>query len=299
MILYAIVSRDQVSTHGCDVSLEKSCQEKGIEYRRLIVEDVVLDDLRTMEIPEGSLLYRVKLGDKAKAIESLLITLHGNKLTTIYEPKTVNYNKRVAYGEIPLQLKEGLSVIPTAFVDESWGRMSTDELIKRVESLDGFPVIFKTLGLSHGQGVERVEGLERLQSLIKEKSDIRFGTILRKYLADYRHYRLIIVADTVAAVIEYHKPEDDFRTNASSEPEVSAVSVESLSSEISELARRAVELRASILGGVDILVDQETDTAYLAEVNVPCYFARAEIPTGTDVAGILIDAMLRKRDRAQ
>ncbi len=49
---------------------------------------------------------------------------------------------------------------------------------------------------------------------------------------------------------------------------------------------------------MDILVDQTNQQPYLAEVNVPCYFARAEAPTGIDIGDLVARAMLSKRDAA-
>ena len=59
------------------------------------------------------------------------------------------------------------------------------------------------------------------------------------------------------------------------------------------LAERAVAALGLEFGGVDILVDEQ-GTATIAEVNFPCNFARNQMNTGTDVAGLLVDHLMAK-----
>lgn len=294
MNMYVILSRSQAEVHGVDLSLSKACQAAGIDYIRLVEEDVVLDDIQTMPIPHGSLVYRISLSAKATAIEAFMDAFHGDDITTIYYPQTITYPRKVMY-EMLVQLAEGMSVIPTSIVDETWLGMSDTDLQKRVTAVGGFPVIIKTLGLSHGQGVARVEDVASLRDKLAAVSFAKYQTIIRKYLADYRHYRLIIVGNEVVAAIEYHKPADDFRTNAVAEPEVTAVNVADLPEDMKQLAIDTVTIRRSILGGVDILVESSNNKPMLAEVNVPCYYPRAEGPTGIDISSQLIKAMIQKQ----
>ncbi|HET9174091.1 MAG TPA: hypothetical protein VFN56_02300 [Candidatus Saccharimonadales bacterium] len=294
MTLFAIVTQDQVGKHGCDVSLERACQARGITYSRLVVENIVLDDVRSMSVPPNSLLYRVSLDSKAVAIESLLATMYTKSLTTMYDKQVFPHpHKRLR--ELSRQIAEELPIIPTILLDTSWLRMADDDITQRIATVGGFPVIVKTLGLSHGQGVVLTHSVPEFRQYLASVDLAACNTIARKYLAEYRHYRLIVVAGEVIAAIEYHKPNDDFRTNAAPEPTVTAVDIASLPAHIIDLARTSVKLRASILGGVDVLVEQPSETAYLAEVNVPCYFARAEQPTGIDIAGHIVDALIDKQ----
>jgi hypothetical protein len=293
--LYAIVQREQLGVHGVVISLERACKELGIRYELLIAEDIALDSIAAMQLQPGSLLYRVSTKAKACIIESMLVLLHRDTFTTIYAPRTMPLASRT-YRELCEQIASGLRVIPTHIIDETWAALPTEQLQAKVSDIGGFPVVVKVLGLSHGQGVQKVESAQDLQALLGRVSFTQYGMIARQYLADYRHYRLVIVDGAVVAAIEYHKPEDDFRTNASEEPIVTAVDVASLPQDMLQLGIDGVALRSSILGGVDVLVDQTDQGAYLAEVNVPCYYARAEKPTGIDISSQLIKALIRKRD---
>jgi len=292
--LYIIVNREHIGTHGVEVSLQQACERRGVPYEYLVAEDIALDQIADMNFESGSLLYRISTRQKAATIESMLVLLHPGIFTTIYWPKTSPLTSR-PFRELCEQISADLPIIPTRIIDETWQTASIDQLAGKVDSLGGFPVVVKTLGLSHGQGVQKVDDMETLQQLLAKADFNDHGMIARKFLANYRHFRLIIVDGKMAACIEYHQPDDDFRTNASAEPTVSAVQLADVAPDMAEVAIRGVALRASILGGVDVLVDQTDGRAYLAEVNVPCYFARAEGPTGIDIAGQLLEALLRKQ----
>jgi hypothetical protein len=293
MKLYVILTRKQIGTNECDVLFEAACQARGLEYVRLIADDIGLDDIKDMPLNEGSLLYRMGTTAKARTIESMLNLFHPGKFTTIYEaPQPRSWGQPLS--ETAAQMAAGLTVIPTLFVDETWRELSNEELVTKTGKVGGFPLIVKTLGKSHGQGVRKADSTEELQELLADSNLEEHSTIVRRYLADYRHYRLIVVDDAVRANIEYHKPENDFRTNAAT-PVVTAVKAEDVPGAVGDLAIAATRLRGSMVAGVDILVDKSDGVGYLAEVNVPCYFARAEAPTGADIAGGIIEAMQRKQ----
>ena len=291
--LYIITEKHDLARQGVTQSLQAASERMGIVCEPIIVDDLMLADIEHMQFEKGSLLYRTTTVTKATIVESMLVLLHPNIFTTIYAPKTLALPSR-SYRELCEQIAAGLRGIPTLIVDETWKLLDTAALSAKVETLGGFPVIIKELGLSHGQGVRKAESAEELAASLSKLTNERYGTILRKYLADYRHFRLIVVDGAVVAAIEYHKPADDFRTNASEAPLVSPLAIEEIPADLTQLALRGVALRSSILGGVDILVDQSDGIGYLAEVNVPCYYVRAEKPTGIDISSLLIEALLRK-----
>lgn len=296
MTMYVILTASQLTPIGIDASLARACKERGIRYHRLIVEETVLDELQTMEIAAGSLLYRASTSTKAAAIELMLTIAHPRKFTTIYYPQAYQHPSKDLYG-LSVQLQPGLPVIPTIVLDPTWQSMEADEVSRRLQKLDGFPVVVKTLGLSHGRGVAKADNPKQFHDLLNEPLLEQCKVITRKYLADYRHYRLIVVGGEAVAAIEYHKPADDFRTNATESPTVSAVAMTALPPGAEDIATRATALRSSLLGGVDLLHDLTSGKVYLAEVNVPCYFPRAEEPTGVDIAGRIVDALIEKQEQ--
>lgn len=293
MTLYVLLTKQQAAENPCDTSFATACEHRGIEYKRIITDDLRLNDIATMQFDDNSLLYRMGTGPKARTIQSLLTTLHPNTFTTVQKANVPSLGDQ-PLSETAAQLAAGLPIIPTCIVDNTWPSMTDAELGEQVEAIGGYPVVLKTLGLSHGQGVSLVETADQLRDKLRNADFKVYNTILRKYLAEYRHYRLIVVDDEVIAIIEYHKPADDFRTNAA-EPVVTKVDLNDVSDNTKRMAIESVRLRGSIFGGVDVLADTLEDTDYLAEVNIPCYFARAEKPTGVDIAGALIDALIRNQ----
>lgn len=296
--LYIILSQEQRNQHGVERSLKDACQRLGVEYKELVIEDISLDDVQTMQFDSPALLYRLSTSRKATTLESLLVILHPGIFTTIYYPKTYQLKSR-PFRELAEQLAAGLTIIPTSIVDDTWLKLNDSELEKKAQKLGNFPIVIKVLGLSHGQGVYKVDSMLEMKQLLAKLSVKEEGTVARKYLSNYRHFRIITVANEPVAAIEYHKPEDDFRTNAVEVPNVSAVGVDTLDPGVIDMAVAATKLRSSILSGVDVLVDQTDNTPYLAEVNVPCYYARAEAPTGIDISAKLITALLAKQQVEQ
>lgn len=290
--LYILVGRKQLGG-PTEQSLVAAATKMGLAHELLIADDIMLDDVPAMTFEGQNLLYRVRVGDGASTIENALLTFHGDHLTGMYRPKVqIGIPKR--YSETLEQLAAGLSVIPTSFVDSKWPDLTDDQLNAKVDRLGGYPVLYKTLGLAHGQGVFKLDTAEELRTAITDTLERRGQALLREYLPEYRHYRVIVVDGQAVASIEYHKPADDFRTNATDAPDVTAVDMTQLDPVILELAVQSVELSASLIGGVDILVDTIKQIPYLAEVNIPCNFSRAEEPTGVHIGLLIVQALLRQ-----
>ena len=60
--------------------------------------------------------------------------------------------------------------------------------------------------------------------------------------------------------------------------------------DVNELCLRSTQLMEA--GGVDIL--KRADGCYVLEANFPCFFALAQIRVGIDVAGPMLDYLVRK-----
>jgi hypothetical protein len=290
--LYVLVSREQIGGPS-EQSLARAAHGAGLGYTLLTIEDIALDDVPNMPFQSDDLLYRISIDPKASAIESGLSILHGDNLTTIYHPKPQRGPTR-RYHEMFELMAAQVPIIPTKLVDDTWVSLSDEVLTEKVHQLSGFPVLFKTLGLSHGAGVQKLDSLAGLRSAIALAIEQRTQAILREYLPDYRHYRVIIVANQPVAAIEYHKPADDFRTNAAEIPEVTAVEITTLDPAIIDMAIQSVAITGSIIGGVDVLVDTTKNIPYMAEANVPCNFSRAEGPTGIDIGCHIVRALMDK-----
>lgn len=293
MVFYNIVSESQIDQEASEISLRNACEALSLRYERIVLEETNIDDLKDREFEPG-LLYKLNITSRARLIEALLSEFHP-ELTTIFTPKTMAHPGGMLR-EIREQMSQGLPVIPTRFLDETWLAKSDEWIAERIGLVGGFPVVVKQIGLSHGQGVHLVESAQDLRTLAADLLQDPHSILVRKYLADYRHYRIIVLEGDVAAAIEYHKPDDDFRTNAMEVPDVTPVKSADLPHDALTAAIDAVALRGSIFGGVDILVDEADGRAYIAEVNIPCNFARAEDPTGIHVGKLIVQALMRKHE---
>lgn len=63
--------------------------------------------------------------------------------------------------------------------------------------------------------------------------------------------------------------------------------------EVEQLAIKSVEVLGLEFGGVDIIMDAQ-ERPYLMEVNFPCYFPRAQLLTGRDIASMMVEFLMKK-----
>jgi glutathione synthase/RimK-type ligase-like ATP-grasp enzyme len=106
---------------------------------------------------------------------------------------------------------------------------------------------------------------------------------------------LIVLDNHVIDSIEYRAPTGDFRSNVGESP---AAIAKIFTKEIQKIAIEAVSSLHWEFGGVDILLDA-SDAPYVTEVNLPCFFPRCQDCTGTDIAGHMLEYLLRKAKRHQ
>jgi glutathione synthase/RimK-type ligase-like ATP-grasp enzyme len=138
----------------------------------------------------------------------------------------------------------------------------------------------------------RLDSLPALRSVLDYVSNGSSDFVLRKYISNARHLRIIVIGSEVKDVIEYKSQSGDFRTNAVATPQVEVV--KDLPGDIAASAVSSVHELGLEFGGIDVLVDENGDY-HIAEVNFPCNFARNQANTGADIAGMIIDYLLKKR----
>src|SRR4051812_3873912 len=112
--IYAIMSRDRVGD-PTESSLSAAAARAGLTYVPLVIDDIALDDLVTMQFEPNSLLYRLSVKSKASAIESALFSLYPDTFTTIRIPRPALGPTR-RYGQNFSQIAAGLPIIPSSMV---------------------------------------------------------------------------------------------------------------------------------------------------------------------------------------
>jgi RimK family alpha-L-glutamate ligase len=261
--------------------LKKSCEEKGIEF--ITINPQTFDFTAENPLQPGDALYRIAPGKAARVIERFLMrddiaTLYQNNDRTFFESDNILLYK-----------KHGVPVPKTI----PYLRNDREFLKKAVEYLGGFPVILKAMGGSHGVGVMRVDSFPSLFSIADVLNTWNQRLVMKQYIDNPSHARLIVLGDEVIDSIRYTAQGEDFRSNVGAEPQVAP---EKFAPEVEAIAIQAVRAIGTEFGGVDILLDKNGG-AYVAETNFPCYFPRAQKITGTDISGKMIDHLMKKSER--
>jgi RimK family alpha-L-glutamate ligase len=280
MKLYCIVntglsnSEDKITTK----LLKDACKKKRLEFE--LVDSSSFDFSNPPKLKKGDLLYKISYDSKSSMVFRILAD---KGVSTVYSNFQAVISRRTTSALTHQKL--GLPTIKTIF------DLPTDpqKLKKYVDYLGGFPVIIKAVGTSHGAGVMRVDSFQSLASLVGflKGTDAKF--IMRQYLDFEQHARLIVVGDKVVDSAIYEKPAEDFRTNVRN----IKIIPHKFSKEVEKIAVESVKVLSADFGGVDILINKD-GTALLAEVNIPCFFPRLQLITGVDIAGSIIDMLVKK-----
>jgi len=259
--------------------LKEACKKKEIQFVTIDPKNFCFSD-HIKDIDAPKILYRVTKSEKATTIEKYLT---GKNTINFYKEQLKIYQH---LGQTLVLQRANVPIPKTIF------GFSLDKMIleKEIKYLGGFPIILKTMGQSHGVGVIKIESFATLLPLLDFMNQKNHQTFLREYINTNRSARLIVLGNKVIDSIEYIAKKDDFRSNAGSEP---IVNKRIFSKNIEETAIKAVKALGWDFGGVDILIDQK-QKLYVTEVNLPCNFSRSQLITKTDIAGKMLDYLIKK-----
>lgn len=263
--------------------LQRACSQLGIEWVMVNIESFDFTD--TTDLPQrGDLLYRIADGSLARTVEKFLLC---DGVVSFYK------NTEQAYffpDDLALYRRHRLPTprtIPAIYRER-------DLLQKASLAVGGFPLVLKILGKSHGVGILKVDSPEALFSMVdilnKEKNEI----VMKEFIPHKKHARLIVLGDEVIDSIAYISKGSDFRTNVGKDI---LVAPEKFSPEIEAIAIKAVSVSGWEFGGVDIIIHEKTGAPFLAEVNFPCFFPRAEDITGVPIAQKMLEYLVKKSAR--
>lgn len=258
--------------------LQEACVKRNVEYVAISSESY--DATNPPEVKNGDMIYRVSPSLLACEIERAIIQPDSR---TLYKDNSLAFT---SYKQFPFVKQNNLHIPETIYHNTRDKKL----LAKYAEALGGFPIVVKVLGGSHGVGVMKIDSLGSLFSVVDVVVQNELECKFMEFIDVKSSARLIVLGDKVIDSIEYMAPEGDFRSNEGGDPNVIA---KKFSPEVEDLAIRATALRGANFGGVDILIDAN-EHMYLAEVNFPCFFPRAQETTGTDIAGMMIDYLLAK-----
>lgn len=286
MKFYCIIrSQDTISNPDTYNLLKSAVLARGLEFVEL--ESDTLEYNRIEELVEpGSLLYRIAGGGRPALLEALI----GDRAVSLKHDVTAIMARGFDWGSAIRLQQNGLPIIPTIF---NVSKIQAPLVEAYVQHLGGWPVILKSAGGSHGSGVMKFDTLESLQAVLDHISnDKSHDLALRRFIPNAQHLRLVVLGEQVVSVIKYRPQKNDFRTNAVAIPQVDPV-VE-VTEDIKANAIQSVKVLGLEFGGVDILVADDK-RPYIAEVNLPCNFARNQLNAGIDIAGLMVDFLLEKK----
>ncbi len=261
-----------------NIRFATACAERSIDYIEINPDEFSFTN--PLKVKKGDLLYKSSVGKRSAIVQSFLshqepITLHKN-----LERVLISYDSFNRYRLKQVRQPKTIDALPR----------TPEDLKKASVALGGFPLIIKVTGGSHGVGVMKVDSLSALNSLadyFKGKSE---RVIMREFIPGGRSARLIVLGGKVIDSIEYRAPKGDFRSNVGATP---LVQKKKFSKAIEQLAVKAVDAMDYDFGGVDILIHR--GKGYVAETNFPCFFPRCSMVTGKDIAGAIIDHLIKKR----
>lgn len=264
--------------------LQKSAEERGICVKAIYTED--FDFTKNFLLTEEDGLYNLCDDLHSQVIEKSIIN---DKVTSLYENYLNCMYKKSDVDDITSYIIHARNNLPTinsilAFTNNK------EKLHKYTKHLGGCPIIIKALNGSHGVGVMKIDSLESLYSVVDYITKQNDEFILRQYIDYKEHARLIVLWGKVISSIEYKRVENDFRSNAGNDLNVVH---KKFDSHIEDIAVKAVQVLGYEFGGVDILIDQDGNP-FIAEVNFPCYFPRAQQHANIDIAWQIIDFLINK-----
>jgi len=259
--------------------LREACAARAVEF--LVIEAAGFDFAADMGLEAGAMLYRPAVSVRATLVEQYL---WHDRVATFYTDPLGPFAAMNAY---PLLFAQaGLSVplsLPIVSPDPK-------SLRRALAAVGGPPAVVKLGGFEGGTGVMRVDSAEALLSLADFLLATGHVPWLTAYVDEAMHWRAVVVGERMVASYRNPARPGDFRSEGSDDPaDVAAVPPAG----VEPLAVAAVKALRLDFGGVDIL-EHPSGRLYLLEANFPCYFPHAQVVGGIDVAGAMVEHLMRR-----
>lgn len=262
--------------------LQNACTVRNIEF--VAINSLDFDYSNIPILSKKDLLYN--LGRGSETLESLLLN---DEVTTFYiqTPQLIcNQSDSTKYSI--LHDKIDIPAPKTIY------RLTADKTLleKYVAHLNGFPVILKVVGGTLGIGTIKIDNFQTLFSIADHLCSNKTEFVIRQYIEPKEVARLIVLGDTVIASNQKFIADNDFRTSIKHKPPLP----KNYSKEIEAMVVKATRFINFEQAGADIIIDRN-DNPYLLEINSPHDFSTTQNVTGIDIAGQMIDFLIRKSER--
>lgn len=185
---------------------------------------------------------------------------------------------------LQLLARHGLAIPATAFARRR------DELRPAIARVGGPPVVLKLLEGAQGVGVMLAESYESAESVLDALHWLKQDILIQAYVrAEGRDLRVLVIGGRAVAAMERQAAPGEFRANLHRGGTARAVD---LSPELVATAEGAAAALGLDIAGVDLLLSD--DTPLILEVNASPGLEGIERVSGRDLAGDILDALLRK-----
>ncbi len=267
--------------------LKESAEKRGIKINVFFSDK--FDFSAKFNLTEEDGLYRIGSDKKSSLVEKYLINSNVTSLYSNYLFCVGKLNRNT--GSSLIHQKYGLPIIKTIL------SITNDrELLKRYsEYLDGFPLIIKFMGGSHGVGIIKIDSFDSLVSIADFLYKNEGNFIMRSFIKHKEQARIIVLKEKVIAS-HTNIVTTDFRTNVG-DIDLIERRFNNYDENIRKIAVKAVNSLGYEFGGVDILFDENTNEPFIAEVNFPCFFATTQKFSGVDISGAIVDYLIEKSNR--
>ena len=179
-----------------------------------------------------------------------------------------------------------IPVPETVFVNSAEG------LQEALDKLGGYPVVVKQVSGRQGKGVHLVNNHQDEQHIRGYHLDQRKGLIVQRFIPPKgrQDIRVLVIGGKTAGAMELVPEEEDFRANFHLSGKSQS---KDLPPDLEEIALKAAETVGLEIAGVDIIVDQEGRISII-ETNYSPGFQGLETATGLDIAGRIVDYVVKK-----
>lgn len=173
---------------------------------------------------------------------------------------------------------------------------SADGFYHGIDALGGFPVVVKQVSLRQGVGVIKVTSATQAREVVtchfETPQKARLGLLVQRYLpaTGRQDIRVLVLGQRVAGAQVLTPVAGDFRSNAHLGGQGRAFAI---SDSIRNLALKATSAVGLEIAGVDIMISQG-EPPLVGEVNYAPGFKALEESTGRDIAGEIIDYVVKR-----
>jgi len=235
-------------------------------------------------LSEFDLFYFRNVGDKNEVLPLLLEYAKEKNIPVVDEYLKLlgGAMRKKKSSEAAFLLREGINYAKTFYA----GRIARlREIVEEWQK----PVVVKATGGRHGTSTFLIKDQGDLDKALlgRESSDF----LVQQYLPNDGDYRLFLVGYKLVAGFKRQKKEDKLVLNRSMGP---SEILKKVPDDVKALVEKAAEALKVEVTGIDAVIDENTNKPAIIEVNQSPEFYAMEKRTGVDIAGEIIDYLVKK-----